>query len=150
VNHEPKTSSSSDSAICEKVCAQCGLSRALAEFYLRKAKDEGAPRREKRCKSCKAARRGQTTPTPARSTGRPPARCIELKKPAPKPDNPLANVVKISQQSASDFKVWEDAYNRELSQDEKAEIGTNLMALLVCLAEERFRQTGEYVDLRKD
>lgn len=128
-----------------KTCSHCNNRLPLSAFYQIRAKDELRPRWEKICKSCKQNRRNPTQET-TKSGYKRPERCIEPKSKTLVADNPWESGIRFSQASTTDFKVWEDAYGKVLSPEERVEIETNLMAFIITLAEERYRQTGEYVE----
>jgi hypothetical protein len=133
----------------KKSCSKCTKLLSISDFYQIWAKDESQPRWEKICKVCKQIKRNQIT-EPVKQIHERPDRRIE-----PKSNHHLADIlhrhdIKFSESAKSDFKIWESAYGRSLNDDEKIEIQSNLLALLFTLAEERYRQSGEYIELSKD
>jgi hypothetical protein len=140
------------SVVETRICVACKRSLGLSEFYLIRSSREAAPRAEARCKRCKKKSRKSENENivsitlPAQKL---PDRMIEPDKSKNPTDQLLFGALKTDRVESLDFQLWERLYGYPLKDQDKVEIQTNLMALILVLADERNRQTGDYVELSK-
>jgi hypothetical protein len=143
-------------AASQRVCSTCGKQKDLSAFS-----PKGASRYHSRCKACNndarktsyRERNGRSIAgTPAGAGVRPWAAPVEVfvkesnhadqysvadrPTPASQPDE-----THIEPSEEADFSIWKKLYNRALTEVEKIEIKTNLMAFFTLLKEEARRQS---------